>query len=142
MYSFDKLKIGKVHQIVSNLFTGVVLIVLSKAFYCTPHDLLIAKLHNYGLDSEKLIFLNSCSRNSKQYVKINKKSQVYHKALYQVRYYSTYSLSTYLTYSLSIIVLQQSVISLAALIKTWEAVDLIKTLEAQGEFSKRWFNNK
>ena len=55
----------------SNLFTGAVLMDLSKAFDCIPHDLLIAKLHAYGFSFETLTFLNSYLRNRKQCVKIN-----------------------------------------------------------------------
>ena len=55
----------------SNLFTGTVLMDLSKAFDCIPHDLLIAKLHAYGFSFETLTFLNSYLRNRKQCVKIN-----------------------------------------------------------------------
>ena len=33
----------------TNLFTGAVLMDLSKAFDCTPYDLLMAKLYTYGL---------------------------------------------------------------------------------------------
>ena len=55
----------------SNLFTGVALMDLSKAFDCTSHDLLIAKLHVYGFRFETLTFLNSYLRNRKQCVKIN-----------------------------------------------------------------------
>ena len=44
----------------SNLFTGAVLMDLLKACDCIPHDLLIAKLHTYGLSFETLTFLNSC----------------------------------------------------------------------------------
>ena len=43
----------------SNLFTGAVLMDLLKACDCIPHDLLIAKLHTYGLSFETLTFLNS-----------------------------------------------------------------------------------
>ena len=55
----------------SNLFTGAVFIDLSKAFDCIPHNLLIAKLHAYGLSFETLTFLNSYLRNRTQCVKIN-----------------------------------------------------------------------
>ena len=55
----------------SNLFTGAVLMDLSKAFDCIPHDLLIAKLRAYGFSFETLIFLNSYLRSRKQCVKIN-----------------------------------------------------------------------
>ena len=55
----------------SNLFTGAVLMDLSKAFDCIPHDLLSYKLHAYGLSFETLTFLKSYLRNCKQCVKIN-----------------------------------------------------------------------
>ena len=55
----------------SNLFTGTVLMNLSKAFDCISHDLLIPKLHAYGFSFETLTFLNSYSRDRKQCVKIN-----------------------------------------------------------------------
>ena len=37
-------------------FVGAILMDLSKAFDCVPHDLLIAKLHAYGFDMNSLIF--------------------------------------------------------------------------------------
>ena len=40
----------------SNLFTGAVLMDLSKACDCIPHDLLIANLHAYGFSFETLNF--------------------------------------------------------------------------------------
>ena len=38
---------------------GTVLMDLSKAFDCIPHDLLIAKLHAYGFNKKALTFLYS-----------------------------------------------------------------------------------
>ena len=44
---------------------------LSKAFDCVPHDLLIAKLHAYGLSFDTATFLNSYLKDGKQNVRIN-----------------------------------------------------------------------
>ena len=54
-----------------NLFTEAVLMDLSKAFDCIPHDLLIAKLHAYVLSFDTVTFLNSHFKDRKQNVRIN-----------------------------------------------------------------------
>ena len=51
---------------------GPVLMVLSKAFDCLPHDLIIAKLNAYGLSADACSFLNSCLTNRKQMVKLGR----------------------------------------------------------------------
>ena len=54
-----------------DLFTGAVLMDLSKTFDCIPQDLLIAKLHAYGLSFDTVTFLNSYLKDRKQNVRIN-----------------------------------------------------------------------
>ena len=50
---------------------GTVLMDLSKAFDCIPHDLLIAKLHAYGFSLKTVTFIYSYLKRRKQKVKVN-----------------------------------------------------------------------
>ena len=45
------------HALDNNIFTGAVLMELSKAFDCISHYLLIGKLPGYGLDFDTVTFL-------------------------------------------------------------------------------------
>ena len=55
-----------------NDFTvGAILMDLSKAFDCIPHDLLIAKLHAYGFNENSLVFIYSYLKRRRQSVRIN-----------------------------------------------------------------------
>ena len=49
----------------------MVLMDLSKAYDCIPHDLLLAKLEAYGFSLESLDFMNSYLTNRLQRVKVN-----------------------------------------------------------------------
>ena len=49
------------------LFTDL----LSKAFDCLSHELLIAKLHAYGSDKRSLVLIRNYLSNRKQRVKVN-----------------------------------------------------------------------
>ena len=55
----------------NNFIVGAVLTDLSKAFDCIPHDLLIAKLSAYGLNSDSLSYIYSYVNDHKQCVEIN-----------------------------------------------------------------------
>ena len=50
---------------------GAVLMDLSKAFDCIPHDLLIAKLSAYGLNRDSLVYIYSYLKRREQCVRID-----------------------------------------------------------------------
>ena len=52
-------------------FVGLVLMDLFKAFDCIPHDLLVAKLHVYGLSEDVVTVVYSYLKRRKQGVQIN-----------------------------------------------------------------------
>ena len=55
----------------NNKAFGALLTDLSKAFDCLSHDLLIAKLHAYGLDIDSLNILQDYLSNRKQSTKVD-----------------------------------------------------------------------
>ena len=57
-----------------NKVAGAILMDLSKAFDCLPHDLLIAKLETYGIKKQSLLLLLSYLQQKKQSVKVKELS--------------------------------------------------------------------
>ena len=55
----------------NDFLVGAILMDLSNAFDCIPHDLLIAKLHAYGFDEDALVLTYSYLKRRKQCVRIN-----------------------------------------------------------------------
>ena len=60
-----------VENLDNNYTVGRVLMDLSKAFDCIPHDLLIAKLSAYGLNGNALKYIYTYLKNRKQCVRVN-----------------------------------------------------------------------
>ena len=58
-------------------FVGTTLMDLSKAFNCVPHDLLVAKLHAYGLSKDGVTFIYLYLKRRKQGVKINDTESIF-----------------------------------------------------------------
>ena len=56
---------------------GAVLMDLCKAFDCIPHDLLVAKLHAYGLSMDAVTFIYLYMKRRKQGLKINETESLF-----------------------------------------------------------------
>ena len=55
----------------NNYFVGAVLMDLSKAFDCIPHELVIAKLAAYGFDKNMIRYIYSYLKSRKQCASVN-----------------------------------------------------------------------
>jgi hypothetical protein len=54
-----------------NFYVSAVLMDLSKAFDCLPHNILLDKLSAYGVSSQSVSLLKSYLSNRKQQIKLN-----------------------------------------------------------------------
>ena len=53
-----------------NCYVAAILMDLSKAFDCLPHDILLSKLAAYGLSSQSVKLLENCLTGRKQQIKL------------------------------------------------------------------------
>ena len=65
----------------NNKIVGGILMDLSKAFDCVPHDLLLAKLAAYGIDDSLILYIHSYLLNRKQCVCINNTLSEFNKVI-------------------------------------------------------------
>ena len=125
----------------SNLFTGAVLMDLSKAFDCIPQDLLMAKLHAYGFNFETLTFLNSYLRDRKHCIKINNICNAFLKILSGVPQGSILGprlLNIFLN-DLFLCLKKEFTDDYTITVVCDQLADLMKILEAEGKLSVGWF---
>ena len=73
---------------------GAFLTDLSKAFDCINHELLIAKLHAYGLDHGSLSFIHSYLSHRKQRTKVDSSYSDFAEIIFD-HYFSTLIYATY-----------------------------------------------
>lgn len=60
-----------------NYVVGSILMDLSKAFDCVPHDLLIAELHAYGFDVKSLEYILSYLTNKEKSTRVNAEYSIF-----------------------------------------------------------------
>ena len=65
----------------NNKTVGGILVDLSKAFDCVPHDLLLAKLAAYDIDDNLILYIHSYLLNCKQCVCINNTLSEFNKVI-------------------------------------------------------------
>ena len=59
------------HVLDSNEYVDAILMDLSKAFDCLPHNILLSKLSAYGLSEDSVLLLKSYISDHKQQIKIS-----------------------------------------------------------------------
>ncbi|XP_057297642.1 uncharacterized protein LOC130628675 [Hydractinia symbiolongicarpus] len=110
-----------------NYVVGSILMDLSKAFDCVPHDLLIAKLHAYGFDVKSLEYILSYLTNREQSTRVNAEYSIFELILSGVPQGSV-DLHNYAD--------DNTISAYSNTIK-----NLIKTLERESEIALSWLNN-
>ena len=124
---------------------GTLLTDLSKAFACLPHELLIAKLHAYGVVTESLRVIYNYLKNRKQRVRINTSYSSWYDLLYGVPQGSILGpllFNIYLT-ELFFLIEKSSIANYADDCSLYssgdKSQDVIKTLENDSKILFNWF---
>ena len=129
-----------------NKFAGGVLMDLSNAFDCIPHDLLIAKMHTYAFSSESLTFFYSYLKRRKQSVEINNTQSVFQVLLSGVPQGSILSpiffnifINYYLFYRVKESELHNFTDDNTISLAEFSVEKLLKTLERESQIVTDWF---
>ena len=123
----------------NNKAFGGLLTDLSKAFDCSSHDLLFAKLHSYGLDVDSLNILQDYLSNRKQRIKVegilSRESQA---SILGPRLFNVFMGDMFMILKVTYLLVMQMIAH-----HLWLEItaDVIKTLEEIGENLLNWFSN-
>ena len=113
----------------NNYFIGAVLMNLSKAFDCIPHDLVIAKLAAYKFDKNMICCIYSYLNSRKQYVSVNNIKSTFEEIISGVPHFVLLASAHNF----------EDDNSLSSFAKTTE--NLISILESESEIAINWFKN-
>ena len=149
MYSSNQVLIRLIEnwklQLDNKKYVGAVLMDLSKAFDCVPHDLLIAKMHAYGFAENTLLLFFSYLKNRKQGVKVNSNIANFLTMISGVPQGSILGPTLFNLFINDIILfMKKSELSNYAddnTIAAWADTikELINTLESESEIAIKWF---
>ena len=88
-----------------NKYIAAILMDLSKAFDCLPHDLILLKLEAYGLLEKSINLLNSYLSGRKQCVKVKNMCSSFETVCHKAQFWDPFSLKFLLMTSFTLLIL-------------------------------------